>query len=294
MDNRTVIWINRFSYLGYIGLATALGLTLLTMFLHGFRSVGWFGAVFIMCFVTGVWSFYNLKNQNPLALLLCKIITSLLLLMHVFSMFKLFKALFSSSVISSMLESFTFFTQIANAATTSVFMLWCMFLMLRFLLPLNSEKEETREFAIDLRVYTTAILAALSFGMAALNHLQVDATGVGLNVRISTGGIVLMGFSGWQVLHYILLIASISLIITSALRLDEIASKICIAVVVVFAIQTPIAMYAAITSKFAAQFNSKLTILAPLVLIFAGFVTLFYWLADSFKFIHEIKTMEEA
>ena len=294
MDSRTIIWINRFSYFGYVGLATVFAISLFgIVFIGGLRVVGWFEFGLIMCVGTGVWSFYNLKNQNPLALLLCKIVTALLLLMHAFLMFKLFKTLLSSSVISGMLESFTFFTQIANAVTTSVFMLWCIILVLRFLLPLDSEIEEKREFPIDLHVYTTAILTALSFGMAALNHLQIDVGGVGLNVKISAGGIVLMGFTGWKVLHYILLAASISLIITSVLRLDEMASKICISVAVIFAMQTPIAMYAAMTSKFAPQFNMKIMMLAPLLLIFAGFVTLFYWLADSFKTLHEIRNMEE-
>ncbi|BBM82783.1 hypothetical protein [Candidatus Uabimicrobium amorphum] len=293
MDNRTIIWIHRFSYLGYISFAVVSALAVLGIFmLPSFRLVGAFEVALILCAVAGVWSFYHLRNENPVALLLCKVIATLLLLAHGWAFLKILRVILTPSVLSNMFQSSEAFFPIANAVSTSIFIFWAIFLMWRFFLHLDSENEEKREFAIDGQVYITAIFTALSFAMAAINHLQIDSAQAALNIRISSGGIVMLGFAGWRVLHYILLFASIVLIITATLRMEKMASMICLSVAVIFVVQTPIAMYAALTSNFVPQLAARMMLLIPLTFIFAGLVIVFYWLADSFLVIHQLKTAE--
>ncbi|WP_372370466.1 hypothetical protein [Candidatus Uabimicrobium sp. HlEnr_7] len=293
LHDRTELWLKRIHYLGFIGFSLPL-ITIVFSFCSNYSRMraSFFGIwefLILALLVFSVWSFWQLKFKNNTALLACKILLFLLLAMQVFMLYTIVSKISLSFVFSN----FQTFTQIANAVTTSLFIMSVFWVMWRFLLPLDFQDEYPDEYAIDLRAYGIGIFASLSFVCASLNHLQIDPSVTGYRISISSGGIVMYGFLGWRIFHFILLILAAFLAVFSIFRRTEWAGNTCVALKLLFLAMFPFVTYTIFSSKINSDLSSKFMMFTMFTFILVGLVVFFHWLCNSFIFIYNEEHREE-
>ena len=104
---------------------------------------------------------------------------------------------------------------------------------------------------------------------------------MGYRINISATGVVLYGFLGWRIFHYLLLALCCALLLLSLLRLYSLAAKTSYAISLLMVVAIPLTI---ITSLSSSVGGFSLMLLMLICAIFSIMITLFYWIGDSFSY----------